>query len=319
MPPASAEPSAYPGPAPSGGASLGPLAAYEASESLDVLRPGDVLEVRFYRDNRAQADRYRLAPGDVMRIDVVDHPEASRDAVTVLPDGYVSAPLAGSIQAAGKTVDEIREELVGRYGAARLLNPDVSVSVTTADQRLESLLRDEPGGGGPSVRMTVSNSGYLDLPFIGPVAANRPLAEVQRDIKQAYERMFGSRLVVTANLIEHIRPVVYVAGQVIRPAEVPLVAPLNPVSAVAAAGGFLPTAAEDNVHVIRFRPDGAYDHWKFDLERSMDKGDYSAVAFRLQPHDVVVVPKSGIAKANDIVEQYVRGLMPIPFSLGYGF
>lgn len=290
----------------------------DASDSLDMLRSGDVLEVRFYRNTQMQAGRYKLAPGDVIRIDVVDHPEVSRDAVSVLPDGYISAPLIGSVQAAGKTVDQIREELIGHYAAARLLNPDVSVAVTTADQRLESLLRPEPGSGGPSVRITVSQAGYIDLPFIQPIPANRSLAEIQRAIKEEYEQVFGDRLVVTANLIEHPQPVVYVAGQVAKPTEVPLGNGLNPMSAVAAAGGFLPVAAPDNVHVIRFRPDGSYQDWKFDLDHSMKSGDYSAVRFQLRPQDVVVVPKSGVAHVNDIVEQYIRNMLPVPFSVGAG-
>lgn len=285
--------------------------------SWDALRPGDALEIRFYRNNARQTDRYLIQPGDIVRIDVVDHPDVSRDAITVLPDGYISAPLIGSVEAAGKTVDQVRQSLVGHYEAGKLLNPDVSVSVVSADQRIESLLRPEPGGGSPGMRVTVSTDGYLDLPFVPRIRADRPITAVQSDIKAAYARVFGPRLEVNANLVEHAVPVIYVAGQVTKPTEVPLVTPLTPVAAIGAAGGFLPVASPENVHVIRFRPDGSYEDYKFKLDADLKHSDPKALTFRLHPQDVVFVPKSGIAKADDFVEQYIRNLLPIPISGGF--
>ncbi len=285
--------------------------------SWDALRAGDALEIRFYRNNARQTERYLIQPGDILRIDVVDHPDVSRDSVTVLPDGYISAPLIGSVEAAGKTVDQVRQSLVGHYEAGKLLNPDVSVSVVSADQRIESLLRPEPGGGSPGMRVTVSTDGYLDLPFIPRIRADRPINEVQNDIKAAYSRVFGPRLEVNANLVEHTLPVIYVAGQVIKPTEVPLVTPLTPIAAIGAAGGFLPVASPENVHVIRFRPDGSYEDFKFKLDADLKHSDPAALTFRLHPQDVVFVPKSGIAKADDFVDQYIRNLLPIPISGGF--
>jgi polysaccharide export outer membrane protein len=287
--------------------------------SWDALRAGDALEIRFYRNNARQVGRYLIQPGDILRIDVVDHPDVSRDSLTVLPDGYISAPLIGSVEAAGKTVDQVRQSLVGHYEAGKLLNPDVSVSVVSADQRIESLLRPEPGGGSPGMRVTVSTDGYLDLPFVPRIRADRPITAVQSDIKAAYARVFGPRLEVNANLVEHTVPVIYVAGQVTKPTEVPLVTPLTPVAAIGAAGGFLPVAAPENVHVIRFRPDGSYEDFKFKLDDDLKHSDPAALTFRLHPQDVVFVPKSGIAKADDFVEQYIRNMLPIPISGGFGF
>jgi polysaccharide export outer membrane protein len=296
--------------APASGMTTGP-------GSWDALRAGDALEIRFYRNNARQTERYLIQPGDILRIDVVDHPDVSRDSVTVAPDGYISAPLIGSVEAAGKTVDQVRQSLVGHYEAGRLLNPDVSVSVVSADQRIESLLRPEPGGGSPGMRVTVSTDGYLDLPFIPRIRADRPIDQVQSDIKAAYSRVFGPRLEVNANLVEHTVPVIYVAGQVTKPTEVPLVTPLTPVAAIGAAGGFLPVASPENVHVIRFRPDGSYKDFKFKLDADLKHSDPAALTFRLHPQDVVFVPKSGVAKANDFVEQYIRNMLPIPVSGGF--
>ena len=39
----------------------------------------------------------------------------------------------------------------------------------------------------------------------------------------------------------------------------------------------------------------------------------------LQPYDVVIVPKTGIAKLNDWVEQYIRQMSPVTLSLGFSY
>jgi len=55
----------------------------------------------------AAADAYRFAPEDVIGIQVLYHPELSVDAATIRPDGMINYPLAGDIEAAGKTPVEL--------------------------------------------------------------------------------------------------------------------------------------------------------------------------------------------------------------------
>ena len=88
--------------------------------------------------------------------------------------------------------------------------------------------------------------------------------------------------------------------------------------AVAAAGGFLPTAAPDEVRVIRVKPNGEFDQWAFDMEGGLDGELVNGAAFQLVPQDVVIVPPSGIATANRWVDQWVRQLLPFSLSAGFG-
>ncbi len=53
---------------------------------------------------------YRVGPEDVLEISVW-HEDALKKEVLVRPDGGVSYPLIGDVQAAGKTVLEIRDEI----------------------------------------------------------------------------------------------------------------------------------------------------------------------------------------------------------------
>lgn len=62
---------------------------------------------------------YRVKPGDVLEVLVYQDEKLNRQ-VTVAPDGQISFPLAGHIQAAGQTVEAIEASLT------RLLKPKFS-------------------------------------------------------------------------------------------------------------------------------------------------------------------------------------------------
>ncbi|WP_295383732.1 polysaccharide biosynthesis/export family protein [uncultured Thiodictyon sp.] len=71
----------------------------------------------------------RLGKGDVLSISVYDEPELTIPAVPVRPDGKISFPLVGDVQAEGHSVDELSAELttgLRKY----LLTPQVTVIVT---------------------------------------------------------------------------------------------------------------------------------------------------------------------------------------------
>lgn len=70
---------------------------------------------------------YRIGADDVLTVNVWHEPEVSRN-VPVRPDGKISLPLVGDVQAAGLTPTELKTELEGRF-AKFLTNPDVSVIV----------------------------------------------------------------------------------------------------------------------------------------------------------------------------------------------
>lgn len=58
-------------------------------------------------------DNYLLGPEDAIEISVWKEPELTKQLI-IRPDGKVSYPLIGEIQAAGRTVKELREEISKR-------------------------------------------------------------------------------------------------------------------------------------------------------------------------------------------------------------
>ncbi len=78
---------------------------------------------------------YRVGPEDVLEISVWREDALKKEAL-VRPDGGLSFPLIGEVQAAGRTVAEIREEITKRLDK---FVPDPAVSVTvlkTGSQRV---------------------------------------------------------------------------------------------------------------------------------------------------------------------------------------
>lgn len=69
---------------------------------------------------------YLIAAGDILDVSVWKEPELTRE-VPVRPDGGITFPLIGNVQAAGKTADQLREEIASSL--AKFM-PDPAVSVT---------------------------------------------------------------------------------------------------------------------------------------------------------------------------------------------
>lgn len=73
---------------------------------------------------------YRLYPGDVLEVRLPSAPELTK-AVTVQPDGRITMPLVGSVMVADRSPEQASAILSQAY-ASQLINPDVEISVTTA-------------------------------------------------------------------------------------------------------------------------------------------------------------------------------------------
>jgi polysaccharide biosynthesis/export protein len=72
---------------------------------------------------------YVLGPGDQFKLTVFDYEEFTGPQV-VLPDGNISLPIVGSVQAADRTTDELSQEITQRL-RPYLKNPIVTVGLST--------------------------------------------------------------------------------------------------------------------------------------------------------------------------------------------
>ncbi|GAB6969096.1 polysaccharide biosynthesis/export family protein [Komagataeibacter kakiaceti JCM 25156] len=78
---------------------------------------------------------YHLAPGDSIGLRFILNPELNETNIPIAPDGSLSAPLVGTVQAAGITVEDLRKILTERYTAyLREPSPDVLIHAYDAAQ-----------------------------------------------------------------------------------------------------------------------------------------------------------------------------------------
>ena len=98
---------------------------------------------------------------------------------------------------------------------------------------------------------------------------------------------------------------IFVGGEVGRPQAVKLTPQMTPLQAVMNAGGFLDTADQNSVMVIRAGADNQAQTYSMNLEQIAD-GNSPDLKFQLHPGDVVFIPKTGVAKADVWVDQHIR-------------
>ena len=81
----------------------------------------------------AQGAGYRIQPGDQLAITVLEDDTLNRQLL-VLPDGTISVPLAGTIQAGGRSVESVESAIADRLASNFAVRPSVFVSVVSVDE-----------------------------------------------------------------------------------------------------------------------------------------------------------------------------------------
>ncbi len=164
--------------------------------------------------------------------------------------------------------------------------------------------------------VTIGPDGRFNFPLAGAVmAANRSTPEVEASLTGALARDLR-RPYVEISPVSYASQRILVLGEVGQPGLYDLPGPMGALEAVAMAGGFTSTADASKVSIIRRAPDGGPMRREVNLRatlRGMEGGDYDVLA----RYDVVYVPRTGVAIANLLIEQYVRNM--IPFNIGFSY
>jgi len=89
---------------------------------------------------QAVAQDYLLRPGDVVQIEVLEDGNLNRTAI-VLPDGQISLPLAGSVQASGRSLVQVQSDLTARLSSNFAAPPTVFVTLNALGVRTAAVPR----------------------------------------------------------------------------------------------------------------------------------------------------------------------------------
>ena len=78
----------------------------------------------------AQSGPYKLRSGDVIEISVLEDPSLNR-RVLVRPDGLISMPLAGTVAAAGRSLEAVQADVQSRLLGSFVNAPSVTASLVS--------------------------------------------------------------------------------------------------------------------------------------------------------------------------------------------
>lgn len=165
----------------------------------------------------------------------------------------------------------------------------------------------------------VRPDGFISLELIGEInVAGRMPAELDAILEARY----AAKLVnpeVAVIVKNSIALKVFVGGEVQSPGLVSIDGGLTMLAAIFQAGGFKTSAQTSRIVLLRKDPVSAQPMtMTFDLRGAL-QGAHAQANIELHPYDVVFVPKSGIARANQFVDEFIEGLLPVSTLSGFAW
>jgi len=270
------------------------------------------------RGQLAAADtRYRIGPGDVLDVRVARAPELSREAVRVDQSGMIRMPMLDvDIPAACLTEAELAQNIAKLYKKYKN-DPHVEVFVKEYQsqpvavigavhgpaqfkmQRQVKLLELLSLVGGPAdtAGQSVQIVHAGGMPRCGE--SGNPTTTEDTSAFVSYRLNDTLRGVPEANPFVQPGDIVsvpqadqvFVLGNVLRPAAIPMKEPLTVSRAIAIAGGPAPASKRDRVRIIRQLPGSTQKQEIYVDLRAIEKNKAEDVA--LMANDVIDVPSSG--------------------------
>ncbi len=295
---------------------LGPPRLPHVPEYL--LRIDDAVGFVYRLDGKPSLTPYRLNVGDLIQITSLTADNLSLETL-VQPDGTIVLPQVGSLNAAGKTIDVLRQELDDRYRQF-LREPSISVTPITINKTVEelrnSIVMRTGLFNGQMFSGKVSPDGTVQLPAIGSIPAlGLSLKELRHEIELRYAEI-GSGIEVTPVLQDRAPHFIYVLGEVAQPGRFELTGPTSAIQAISLAGSW--NKGGDLKQVIVLRRD---ECWRLMATRLKvrpalyNKKGLQADDIWLRDSDIVIVPKQAIQVCDDWIELvFTRGIYGIiPF------
>jgi polysaccharide export outer membrane protein len=287
------------------------------------LRVDDMIEFVYRLDGKPSASAYQLEVGDRLSIESLTATELNREVV-IQPDGKITLRMIGEVRAAGRTMENLREDLEQRY-KQRVKEPSISIIPleinTTANQLIATVDR-RFGQGGQAQAVRVTPAGTVQLPAVGSVPAQGlTLEELKHEVEKRYTR-FVAGMEITPILTERAPRYVFVVGEVAAPGRYVLEGPTTVIQAIALAGSWNVGAHLNEVVV--FRRD---DNWqlmatRLDLRAALEgRRPCPADEIWLRDSDIVVVPQSPILRMDNFIElvftRGIYGVVPLNFTVNF--
>jgi len=268
-----------------------------------------------------------LGRGDVIDIAVYDEPDLTIEGIPIRPDGKVSFPLVGDLQAEGLTVSELNQSLtegLEKY----ILSPKVSIIVQefnsqrytifgevvtpgiyplTTDISITAALASAGGLNKGNFRATTVELADLSHAFIArdgkvlPVNFTRLIR--QGDLRYDISLQSGDYIYIPSGLSKEV----YILGEVENAMLFAYREDMPMSRTLAQAEGFTPDADLKRIHIIRgslYNPTVIMINFEEVL-----KGNAREVA--LEPGDIIYVPPTGLTSFARVIDKLVPTLQAL--------
>lgn len=159
--------------------------------------------------------------------------------------------------------------------------------------------------------VTIRPDGGISLQLIGDVhAAGLTVQELDSRLTKKYRGKLPDGSDVSVIVKDFSDERIYVLGEVVQSGEYPLKHKLTVLQAIATAGGFNNSAKRDAVLIVRQQEEDAPRVYIAELKdenflNMSNEGTYNM----LYPRDIIIVPKSNIAKVDMFMDQYVQDVL----------
>ena len=242
-------------------------------------------------------ESYIVGPEDIVEIQVWDNKDLHHVGF-VRPDGKTSLPLLGEIDAAGKTVKALQDELMAQY-AKKVKDPLVTVIIREIKSRPVYFVG---GFGKPGPLQLTRDLNLLQaLSVIGGVAAGadaekgyllRGDKRIGIDFRQMIEKgdlSQNTQLEPGDTFVVPVAESVYMQGEVKSPGLVKYTTDLTLVKAITQVGGVTPMASPGRVDILRKEGEKRV-RMRVDLD-NMLRAPEANPDLKLRPEDIIFVPQ----------------------------
>lgn len=234
-------------------------------------------------------------------------------------DGRLQVPLLGDFNAAGMTPRDLETEI--RAAASRNFHNPLNVSVSSvqvtgrdADPRL-----DPDGQQYFRGTVKIAPDGTIVLPGAGTIAAGgSTLAQLREQIIGAVQPSYRNPIDVSVSLIESGNLSVFIGGEVRQPGRYPYTKSLTLLQLLAASGWINEWGDLQQATLLHRDGNGRFVVYHANLQDAID-GRSGEGDLKLSPRDVVIVPRTGIAKVDLWIDQYIRKFLPVNLNAGYSY
>ncbi len=246
---------------------------------------------------------YRISAGNVIEIFVWHNSDLSKDVI-VGPDGEISVPLVGRIQAVGLTAAQL-ETKVTEAIAQFIKSPQVSVMVKQFDSSKFVGTKNNIIEQFNSMKsFVVGPDGMVSYPYIGRIhAAGLSISQLEKKIAEALSKYVESPQ-VAIGMKKFAANKIIILGAVSYPGIFPYKGTINLIEAIALAGDFNPKAQRNSVIVVHGNLSANPQIRRVNMDKAITRGATNKEDIGLQPDDVVYVPMTFVGNLiqclNDI-------------------